>query len=100
MNDPNPLPLITPQEAGSVPVFNCHVILSAPDSAGKITARTANLNGIEVAGTTERDVLTAVMKKFKATIQQYADNDQTIPLKNPPDAPQPGEVERFIPDHL
>ena len=100
MNDENPLPLITPSETGAVPVFNCHVILSPPDDAGRIAGRAANLQGIVADGATERDVLTAIMKKFRAAVQEYSDNNQSVPLKDPPDEAQVGEVERFIPVHL
>ena len=67
MTDQNPLPLIPDSELNPVPVFNCQVILSKPDDAGRVKGRVANLGGISAEGFSERDVLTAIMKKFKAT---------------------------------
>ena len=100
MNDPNPLPLISSADCSPVPVFSCHVILSKPDENGRIQGRTANLPGISAAGSSERDVLTAVMKKFKAAVQEMSESGKNITFRDPPEQPADGEVERFIPVHL
>jgi len=100
MNDKNPLPQISIADCNPVPVFNCQVILTAPDENGRLTGRVANLAGITAAGASERDVLTSIMKQFKAAGQQYTKDQQPIPFVDPPETPQPGEVERFIPVHL
>ncbi len=100
MNNPNPLPLIPDSEINPVPVFNCIVILSEPDATGRLRGRVANLAGISADGFSERDVLTAIMKKFKNTVKEITAAKQTIPFLEPPESPQSGEVERFIPVHL
>ncbi|MEQ9410164.1 MAG: hypothetical protein RIK87_20685 [Fuerstiella sp.] len=100
MNHQNPLPLISEGDGQNVPVYSCHVILSRPDNTGRLSGRTANLAGISAEGTSERDVLTSIMKQFKAAVQRYAQSNQSIPFLDPPEAPGPGDVERFIPVHL
>ncbi|MEZ6132127.1 MAG: hypothetical protein R3C59_25990 [Planctomycetaceae bacterium] len=100
MNDTNPLPQISMADCQPVPVFNCHVILSPSDADGRRTGRVANLAGITATGVTERDLLTSVMKQFKAVIQQYIREEKPIPFVDPPETPRVGEVERFIPVHL
>ena len=100
MNDSNPLPLISENDCSPVPVFNCLVILSSPDKHGHRRGRVANFPGITAEGTSERDILAALMKSFKAAIQQHSKSGQQIPWIDPPESPAPGEVERFIPVHL
>jgi hypothetical protein len=100
MNNQKPLPLISTSDCSPVPVFNCQVILSKPDDAGKRTGRVANLAGITAEGHSERDVLSSIKKQFKAAMQEYAKAQQAAPFLDPPELPQPGEVERFLPVHL
>ncbi len=100
MSDSNPLPLLPQTSASSVPVFNCHVILSAPGENGRLKGRVANFPGITAEGSTERDVLTSVMKQFKGAVQQFTADGKDLPWIDPPDKPAAGEVERFIPVHL
>ena len=99
MSDDNALPLITPAEANAVPVYSCHVILT-PSDDGRVAGRAANLSGIEATGSSERDVLTAVMKQFKAVVVEYSEKNEPVPFVNPPEKPADGELERFIPVHL
>ena len=100
MTDSNPLNLISEAELNPVPVFNCIVILEKPDDKGCRTGRVANLGGISSTGFSERDILTAIVKKFKASVQEYSANNQEIPWIEPPQKPSDGEVQRFIPVHL
>ena len=100
MTDSNPLPLITEQEINPVPLFSCHIILSKADDRGIINGRTANFAGITASGSSERDVLTSLSKQFKDTVMRLHADKQPIPLIEPPESPQAGEVERFIPVHL
>jgi len=100
MTDPNPLKLIPDSELNPVPVFSCIVILGRPDEAGKREARVANLAGITAEGHSERDLLTAIMKKFRAVTQDYTSRAEAIPWVEPPETPGEGESQRFIPVHL
>ncbi|APZ93858.1 hypothetical protein [Fuerstiella marisgermanici] len=100
MSDSNNLPLLSEADVNPVPVFNCHVILSPADDAGRIQARVANFPDITAAGSTERDVLTSVMKQFKKTVMQLRADGKPLPWIDPPETPAEGESERFIPVHL
>jgi len=100
MNNQNSLPLISTSDCSPVPVFNCQVILSKPDASGKRTGRVANLASMTAQGFSERDILTSITKQFKASMKKYADAGQQAPFVDPPESPQAGEVERFIPVHL
>lgn len=100
MNEKSPLPLISVADCNPIPVFNCMVILTQPDQHGRRHGRVANLAGITASGTSERDILTSIMKQFKAVVQKYSQDQQPIPFVDPPEKPKPGEVERFIPVHL
>jgi len=95
---PSPLPLISESDCNPVPVFSCHVILTKADD-GQLSGRVANLDGIVVKGASERDVLTAIVRQFKAAVQKYSTADEEIPWRDSP-APAAGEFERFIPVHL
>lgn len=100
MSDDSSLPLISTDDAASVPVFSCHVILTPPGDDGKIVGRTANLSEISASGATERDVLKSLMQQFKTRVKQSLDAGQPVPFLDPPQTPGQGEVERFIPVHL
>lgn len=88
------------EPAADVPVFDCHVILSGPDEAGKYSARAANLRGATGGGTTERQALLSVTTAFKAIVADHYRNGESIPWVDPPETPRDGEVERWIPVHL
>lgn len=102
MNQSQPLRIVEESTCGSspsVPVYNCVVILR-PMEAGRVKARVANLPDIEIEGRVERDVLFAVVRKFKSSLQHYLSSEQPIPWIDPVPAAGPGEVSRFIPVHL
>lgn len=100
MDKPESLPLISTSDCNPVPVYTCHVILNSSDPGGQLQGRTANLSGIAVAGRSERDVLTAIIRRFKEAIRKCAESQQPIPFIDPPEKPCQGESERFIPVHL
>lgn len=101
MTDSNPLRLIPDAELNPVPVFNCIVILSKPESDGSRTGRVANLQGqISVSGNGEREILTAIVKKFKAIAVECTQQNKEIPWLDPPETPAKGESQRFVPVHL
>ena len=98
------LPQLSESSCGSglssVPVFNCIAILSPISGSTKLAGRIANLEGISAEGNTERDVLIQLTKRFKSTVQQFSQKQQSIPWIDPPETPRPGEMQRFIPIHL
>jgi len=96
--DPSPLPLISESDCNPVPVFSCHVILT-PAGDGQLSGRVANLDGIVVSGASERDVLKAIVREFKAVVQKYSETNREVPWLDAA-APEVGEFERFIPVHL
>lgn len=82
-----------------VPVYDCHVILSAADDEGTISARVSTLPEITAQGRSERHVLQVIVKDFKAALIRYRHSGEPIPWQ--PRAPlQPGETQRWIPVHL
>ena len=84
----------------SVPVFNCIVILNRDAPSNRLTARVANLAGITAEGNAERELLMLLTKRFKSYVQGCLQSNQPIPWVDPPETPQPGEQQRFIPVHL
>lgn len=84
----------------SVPVFNCTVILNRDATTNRLTARVANLAGITAEGHAERELLMLLTKRFKTFVQDCMQSNRPIPWIDPPDSPQPGEQQRFIPVHL
>ncbi|MCA9066720.1 MAG: hypothetical protein KDA96_26815, partial [Planctomycetaceae bacterium] len=67
MNNDFSLPLL-PDDATRVPVLNCIVALKTGMEGGVIAAEVANLDGISAEGATERDVLTAISRRFRETV--------------------------------
>jgi hypothetical protein len=100
---PNERPLSDLPIAGDgtmpVPVYDCHVILSPPDADGLITARVSTLPEIAASGQSERHILLAIVKDFKAALVRYRGAGEEIPWQEPT-KPQPGETQRWIPVHL
>ena len=98
------LPQLSESSCGSglssVPVFNCIAILSPISGSTKLAGRIANLEGISAEGNTEREVLLQLTKRFKSIVQEFSQKQQSIPWIDPPEAPRPGEMQRFIPIHL
>ncbi|MDA1013318.1 MAG: hypothetical protein O3A00_02570 [Planctomycetota bacterium] len=81
-----------------VPVFNCVVYLSTHD--GKVTARVANLAGLELIGSDERDALSRVVSAFKNHVRSLMESKSEIPWVEPIPGPESNESRRFIPVHL
>ncbi len=104
MSSSNFLPQVNESSCGtggaSVPVFSCIVILNRDATTNRLTARVANLTGITADGTSERELLMLLTKQFKSTIQGCLRGNRPIPWIDPPELPQPGEQQRFIPVHL
>jgi hypothetical protein len=88
------------EKSPDVPVFNCLVIVSPRDAEGLISARAAELAGIEGRGKSEREALAQVVAQFKDFVtRRYAAGDE-IPWLQPPVPAEPGEQQRFIAVHL
>jgi hypothetical protein len=92
------LPLVG--ESASVPVYDCHVIVSKPNDRGMIAARMSRLPHIACAAPTEREALRKIVDTFKAELKDYHNRGVAIPWVDPPQTPQAGESERWIPVHL
>jgi hypothetical protein len=65
-----------------------------------MSARVANMAGITAVGNAERELLVLLTKRFKALLQDCLQHNREIPWIDPPEAPLPGEQQRFIPVHL
>ncbi len=105
MNQSDSLPLVTESSCGTpttgpVPVFNCIVILRTCPDTRRIAGRVASLPSITAEGNTERDVLLAITRKFKALMKESLEGNQPVAWLDPPQKASAGEVERFVPVHL
>jgi hypothetical protein len=95
---PTELPVVG--ERASVPVFDCHVIVSLADERGGVTARMTRLPTIIGSGPTEREALQKLVAAFKAAAQGYLSRGEEIPWTDEALVPDEGESERWIPVHL
>ena len=82
----------------NVPVFNCIVYVSSTD--GQVTARVANLSGLECTATSEREALAKVVVAFKQRVAELVREQTPIPWIDPPVPPTKNEQQRFVPVHL
>ena len=85
---------------GPVPVFNCIVIVSPKNSAGRVQACVANLPEISAEAASERDALQQIVADFKRIVGQRHAAGQPIAWQEPPLQPGPGEQQRLIAVHL
>jgi hypothetical protein len=88
------------RDLGTVPVYNCHVYLSASPDTGLITARGAALPEVQATGGTDREALQSVVRAFKLAITRYTAAGQAIPWVDPPLPLAPGERPRWVPVHF
>ena len=82
-----------------IPVFNCPVYVG-PSPDGGVRARVANLAGLQVDGSNERQALTRIVPAFKQRVSEFMNARSEIPWIEPPLEPEPAEQTRFIPVHL
>ena len=82
-----------------VPVFNCLVYVG-PLPDGGVRARVANLAGLQVAASNERQALSRIVPAFKQRVSEFMNAQSEIPWIEPPLEPEPAEQTRFIPVHL
>lgn len=85
---------------GSVPVFNCIVILRIDSSTGRAYGRVANLPGLHGEAASERDLLFQLTRRFKDLLRTSLAGQHELSWIDPPEAPGAGEQQRFIPIHL
>ncbi len=95
---PPDLPVVTP--AAPVPVYDCHVIISGPDAEGRLTGRVTTLPGLTATARSERELLIQLVREFQKALQRYRSEGRPIPEIERPDAPGPGERQRWVPVHL
>ena len=81
-----------------VPAFPCIVHMAVQD--GVYRGRVANLAGIEVVGSSEREMLGKIVPVFKRTVAEIHQRGDSIPWITPVPEPKPTEIKRFIPVHL
>jgi len=86
----------TPQ---AVPVFNCRVIVSPRNAAGRTAARAAELADLAAEGETEREALQKLVAAFKARMAAHVAAGEEIPWVRPGQAPAAGEKELYIAVH-
>ncbi len=83
----------------SVPVYDCHVLISGPDQDGLLSGVVSNLPEIKATASNERDLLRKITDDFKARVMKYASENQEIPWQAN-QKPEPGQQQRWIPVHL
>lgn len=82
-----------------VPTFSCIAYVSRNPSGG-VSARTANLEGIECTGATEREALGKLVEVFKEEVRYHHQAGHEVPWIDPPVDMEPDEQRRIIPVHL
>lgn len=88
-------PVSVPME---VPVFNVVVYVSHAD--GKVTARVANLPGIEFSASSEPMALKQTITHVKQQLAKWHGSGESIPWIEPIPEARDGEQERHVPVHL
>jgi hypothetical protein len=89
-----------PVRTGPVPVFNCVLNVGPGESAGQFVAQGANLRAVRCVGKTEREALAGAVAAFKALVSEAHTSGVQLPWIDPPEAPQPGQVQRLVAVHL
>ena len=89
---------ITNPHGADVPAFTCLVYVRTVD--GQVSARVANLDGIEASAGNEREVLGKVIPAFKKQVAELIHGGQPIPWIDPPRPLDDGEQKRIVPVHL
>jgi hypothetical protein len=89
---------ITSPTGADVPAFTCIVYVSRAN--GEVSARVANLDGIQAAAASERAVLAKVIPAFKKRVSDLLSGGEEIPWIDPPETPLEGEQKRIVPVHL
>lgn len=80
------------------PAFGCVVYIRNAD--GGVTARVANLDGLEVRAANEREALGRLVPLFRAKVSEMTEQGTEIPWIEPPSPKRDDEQRRFLPVHL
>ncbi|QDU95655.1 hypothetical protein [Lignipirellula cremea] len=99
MTEPDPPRVRAISEPIETPVFRCQLLVSRNEQ-GQVTARCANLRDVAGQGESERMALQRAVAAFKAVAVQHEGKKDAMPWIDPPLAPEPGELERFLAVHL
>ncbi len=88
----------------NVPAFVCLVYVHSREDS-TVVGRVANLAGgdseeIRASGSSERDVLSKLVREFKSRVSEMSAEGQEIPWIDPPAPPLENEQVRSIPMHL
>ena len=83
----------------SVPVYDCHVLISGPDQNGQLSGVVSNLPEIKATASNERELLRKMTDQFKARVMKYISDNEEIPWQES-QKPEPGQQQRWIPVHL
>lgn len=97
-NKPSPLP-ITGDAQTSVPVFVCLVYVQSNEDS-TFSGRVANWPKLVASGSSEREVLSKLVREFKSEVAKRHAEQQELPWIEPPPEPLDGEQVRSIPIHL
>ncbi|MEW4488849.1 hypothetical protein AB1L42_12255 [Thalassoglobus sp. JC818] len=87
------------ESGSSVPVFDCHVLISGPDADGNCHGVVSNLPEVTATARSERDLLRKISEQFKSRIVEYRQEKKTIPWESQK-KPASGERQRWLPVHL
>jgi hypothetical protein len=96
MTEKPKLDITNPGDA--VPAFTCLVYIRTED--GRVSARVANLAGLQASGASERDVLAKIIPAFKQRVAEVFSVGEEIPWVDPPEPLDEGEQKRIVPVHL
>lgn len=83
----------------SVPVYDCHVLISRSDDEKSLVGIVSNLPEVTATAATERDLLRTISAQFKKKIIEYNESSQEIPWQETK-KPGPGQQQRWLPVHL
>ncbi|TWU60263.1 hypothetical protein Poly51_05380 [Rubripirellula tenax] len=100
MSNPSlPIDPSSDKPTAEVPSFGCIVYVKR-DVNGGVVARVANLDGISVVASTERDALAKIVPEFKQRVRDGLASGQPIAWIDPPLPMESDEQKRFLPTHL
>ncbi|MCS7470633.1 hypothetical protein NZK35_28615 [Stieleria sp. ICT_E10.1] len=84
--------------APTAPAFGCIVYFACDD--GVFRGRVANLAGIEVSASSQREMLGQIVARFKSSVAGSLAEGETPAWIVPPSEKRPGETKLFLPVHL
>ncbi len=80
------------------PAFGCLVYIKKTKAG--VTARVANLDGIEIEASDERAALGKIVPAFRAKVAEQMESGGDVAWIDPPSAKADDEQKRFLPVHL